>query len=481
MPNATQLTPGEAVARRTIAAYTLTPEQLRKSEALHRIGLELSLASTLLDFAVLAALIAARFVPRLQGLMQRLPERICPQSAKNGQIGGPSAKKRWVQAVITVPALLLVLSIFQLPLRIYGHRIALAYGLSVQDWGGWLIDRAKSELLVLFFATLVLWGLYALIRRSPRRWWLYAWLCAVPIMAGMVFISPVLIDPLFNRFEPLADTNPELASQLRNLASSAGLEIPPSRIYLMHASEKVTTYNAYVTGFGATKRIVVWDTTARDLTMPQTLFVFAHEMGHYQLHHIYLGLAFAALLTLAGLWFVSRLAPAVLRRLALSWAAGRWRTGSSGARSWGVRWHPSKPTAGSLGTPRWHPSKPTAGSLETTHIPALGDWSSLPLLLLLAGLLSFLGEPLANAFSRWEEHQADLYAVTITRPVFFRAGQDPAQIAAQSFQVLGEKSYSYPKPSPLLVFWSYSHPPIAQRIRFVLGGPARASHWPLPR
>ena len=456
MPNATQLTPGEAVARRTITAYTLTPEQLRKSEALHRIGLELSLASTLLDFAVLAALIAARFVPRLQGLIQRLPERICPQSAEKGQIGGP--KKRFLQAAIIVPALLLVLSIFQLPLRIYGHRIALAYGLSVQGWGGWLADRAKSELLVLFIATLLLWGLYALIRRSPRRWWLYAWLCAVPIMAGMVFVSPVLIDPLFNRFEPLAQTNPELASQLRNLAWTAGLDIPPSRIFVMHASEKVTTYNAYVTGFGATKRIVVWGTTARDLTMPQTLFVFAHEMGHYQLHHIYLGLAFAALLTLAGLWFVSRLAPAVLRRLALS----------SGARSWGVRCRPSKLTAGSLGTPGW-------------HIPALGDWSSLPLLLLLAGLLSFLGEPLANAFSRWEEHQADLYAVTITRPVFFGAGQDPAQIAAQSFQVLGEKSYSYPNPSPLLVFWSYSHPPIAQRIRFVLGGPARASHRPLPR
>ena len=408
MPNAIQLTRGEAVARRTITAYTLTPEQLRKSEALHRINVGLSLASTLLDLAVLAALISVRFVPRLQRLVARMPEGI--------------ARRRFVQAAIFVCAVMLALSIFQLPIRIYGHHIARAYGLSVQGWGGWLADHVKSELLGLLFGILLLWGLYAIIRRVPGRWWMYAWLCAVPVMVAMVFASPVLIDPLFNRFEPLANTRPELASQLRNLAFSAGLDVPPERIYLMHASEKVTTYNAYVTGFGATKRIVVWDTTARDLTLPQTLFVFAHEMGHYQLHHIYLGLAFGAVLALAGLALLALWAHAAVRRFG-------------------------------------------------THlqVPALSDWSSLPLLLLLAGVLSFLGEPLANAFSRWEEHQADIYALAITHRAFVRAGQDPAQIAAQSFQVLGEKSYSFPNPSRLLVFWSYSHPPIAERIRFVLG------------
>jgi len=417
MPNATQLTPGEAVAQRTITAYTLAPEQLRKSEALHRIDIGLTLASTLLEFAVLAALIAVRFVPRLRKLVEGLPQAI----ARNG----------FVQAAIIVPAVMLTLSILQLPIQIYGHRIALAYGLSVQGWGGWFWDRAKGDLLGIFISVFLLWGLYAIIRRVPGRWWQYAWLCAVPIMAAIVFLSPVLIDPIFNRFEPLANRKPELASQLRNLAFSAGLDVPPGRIYLMHASQKVTTYNAYVTGFGATKRIVVWDTTARDLTLPQTLFVFAHEMGHYQLHHIYLGLAYSALLALAGLWLLAWLGEAAVRRY--------------GAR---------------------------------TQIPSLGDWSSLPLLLLLAGVLSFLGEPLANGFSRWEEHQADVYALAVTRPAFLRTAQDPAQIAAQSFQVLGEKSYSYPKPSALIVFWSYSHPPIADRIRFVLGNSARASAPP---
>ena len=196
----------------------------------------------------------------------------------------------------------------------------------------------------------------------------------------------------------------------------------------MRASDKVTTYNAYVTGFGATKRIVVWDNTARDLTLPQILFVFGHELGHYKLHHIYLGLACSALLTLAGLWLLQRLAEAALRRYG----------------------------------PQWR--------LRSSNSNPLGDWGSLPLMALIASLLLFLGTPLANTFSRWEEHQADAYGLAIARHVFKDVTPDAGQVAAQAFQLLGEKSYSYPNPSPLLVFWSYSHPPIAQRIRFVLSG-----------
>jgi Zn-dependent protease with chaperone function len=87
-------------------------------------------------------------------------------------------------------------------------------------------------------------------------------------------------------------------------------------------------------------------------------------------------------------------------------------------------------------------------------------------LLLLGSLLAFFASPIVSAFSRWEEHNADVYGLSITRSVT----PDAAQNAAQAFQLLGEKSYSYPNPSPLLVFWSYSHPPIAERIRFVLSG-----------
>lgn len=396
---AAKLSPGEVIAQRTITQYTLSPEQLHKSEGLHRTSVVLSLTSTIFGMAVLVALVAVRFGPKVQRVVESI------------------SKKRFVQALIFVSVLLLTLSLFQLPLDIYGHHISRAYGLNVQGWASWLGDWCKAELLTMIFASLTLWGLYTGIRRAPQRWWFYAWLFTLPIMAAMVFAAPVIIDPIFNRFEPLAKTNPEMTIQLRSLAHSAGLEIPESRIFLMHASDKVTTYNAYVTGFGATKRIVVWDNTARDLTLPQTLFVFGHEMGHYVLHHIYLGLAFASLLMFAGFWLIQLIAEAVLAR-------------------YGERW----------------------------HIRTIGDWSSLPLLILLASLLSFLGEPLGNAFSRWEEHNADVYGLAVIRPVT----ENAAQTAAQAFQLLGENSYSYPSPSPFLVLWSYSHPPIAQRISFAL-------------
>ncbi len=398
-PVIARLSPGEAVARRTITSYTLTPEQLRKSEGLHRTSVVLSLTSTVFGIAILILLLAVRFGPRIQRVAESL------------------SRRRLVQAAIFVPALLLTLSLFDMPLQIYGHHISLSYGLSVQGWGSWLADWLKGELLILIFATLTLWGLYAGIRRFPQRWWLYAWMATLPIMAAMVFAAPIIIDPIFNRFEPLAKSNPQLTTQLRSLAHSAELDIPESRIFLMHASDKVTTYNAYVTGFGATKRIVVWDTTARDLTLPQTLFIFGHEMGHYVLHHIYLGMAFTALLMFAGFWLTQQIATSMLVR-----------------------------HGDSLG------------------IRTMADWSSLPLIMLVASLLSFFGEPLGSTFSRWEEHNADVYGLTITAPVTSNA----AQVAAQSFQVLGEKSYSYPNPSRLLVFWSYSHPPISDRIRFAL-------------
>ena len=401
MPTAAaKLSPGEVVAQRTITGYTLTPAQLRKSEALHRQSLALNFGSIFFSLAVLVVLLTVRFGPKVQ----RVAEAV--------------SRKRLVQAFICVPTLLLMLALFDLPFAIYAHHISRAYGLSVQGWSGWLADQAKAELLTVVFATACAWGLYTGIRKAPTRWWFYSWLITLPIMAAMVFVAPVIIDPIFDRFDPLARTNPELTTQLRSLAHSSGLDIPESRIFLMHASDKVTTYNAYVTGFGATKRIVVWDNTARDLTLPQTLFIFGHEMGHYVLHHIYLGMAYTALLMFVGIWLIQRLA---------LWALTRY------GAALGIR--------------------------------SLADWSSLPLLVLLASLLSFLGSPLASTFSRWEEHNADVYGLSVTRPVT----PDAAQAAAQSFQILGEKSYSYPNPSPFLVFWSYSHPPIAERIQFVLG------------
>ena len=400
---APQLTPGEAVAQHPVTAYTLTPEQLHKAEGLHRTRTVLMISDAVLGLLFMLVLIGGRVAPRLERWARGI------------------SGKRFVQALVYFPAILLLLGVAELPLLIYGHHVALDYGLSVQGWGSWAGDWMKGQAISLLLFTPVLAGIYRLMERSPRRWWWYGWLISLPIILTLVFLAPVVIDPLYNHFEPLAKTNPELTRQLQSLAHSAGLEIPESRIFLMHASEKVTTYNAYVTGLGATKRIVVWDNTARDMTLGQTLFVFGHETGHYVLHHIYKGMAFSFVLSFIGF---------LLTKLLADWSIARY----------GKSWQVAAPSA----------------------------WGSLPVLLLIASLLSFFGSPLTSAYSRSIEHEADCYGLALTSHIT----PDSGQVAAQSFQLLGEKSYSYPAPSSLMVFWTYSHPPISDRVRFALEHPA---------
>lgn len=395
-------TPGEAVAQRTITAYTLTPEQMYKSEGLYRTRNVLTLADTIFSLVLLAVLIGTRFAPRLLCVVQAL------------------FRRRWAQAIVFFPVVLLLLSLLGLPLEIYGHHIQRAYGLSVQSWGSWAADWLKGQAISLVLVTGLLSLIYWVIRKFPRAWWVIGWAVVSVIMFVLVFLAPVVLDPIFNRFEPLAKTNPQLTVELQKLAHSAGLEIPESRIFLMHASDKVTTYNAYVTGLGATKRIVVWDTTARDMTLGQTLFIFGHETGHYVLHHIYKGLAFGVVLMLFGFWLLKLLAERLLARYGEPW-----------------------------------------------KVPSVADWASLPVLILLLSVISFFGQPISSSFSRGEEHQADVYGLRITAPI----NANSAQVAAQAFQVLGEKSYAYPSPSPWLVLWTYSHPPIADRVRFALEHP----------
>ena len=160
-----------------------------------------------------------------------------------------------------------------------------------------------------------------MLRRSPRRWWFYFWLATIPSVVFFIFIAPVWIEPLFNKFEPLTDHHADLVAQIERVVQRAGMQIPPQRMFEMKASEKTTELNAYVTGFGATKRVVVWDTTMEHMTTPQTLFVFGHEMGHYVLRpHS------------QGIDDYAAAAPGACSTSAIGWRTGWWRaTGRDGA------------------------------------------------------------------------------------------------------------------------------------------------------
>jgi Zn-dependent protease with chaperone function len=244
------------------------------------------------------------------------------------------------------------------------------------------------------------------IRRSPRRWWLYFWLATLPIIAAVMYLEPMIIEPMFYRFQPLGVQHPALVDQLERLVARAGLSIPPSRMFEMKASEKLNSLNAYVSGFGGSKRVVVWDTTLQKLTAPETLFVFGHEMGHYVLNHIRNSLLLLALALLALLWAGSH----VVRRL----------------------------------------------------VPDVGDWTSLPVMLLMVAIVSAIAEPVVNTYSRWQEHQADIYGLEVTHGMV----PDSAAVAAHSFQVMGEIGLDEPNPNRFIEFWLFTHPSTSSRLAF---------------
>ncbi len=325
------------------------------------------------------------------------------------------SRRRILQAAIFTPLLLALLEVVGLPAAIARHWLALRYGISVQGWSSWFLDLGKGSLLQFALGILLVWLLYAVMRRSPRRWWFYGWLASLPILVFAVFISPWLVDPLFFDFAPLAPAHPDLAAQIERITARAGEEIPQSRMYVMNASSKLNALNAYVTGLGASRRVVVWDTTLARLSDPEVLSVFGHEMGHYVLGHVRNGVIFAAAMLLAGLFIGSRLF--------------RWLVGRSGG-AWGLR--------------------------------GIDDWASLPAFLLVLSLLSFLITPAANAYSRHIEHQADVYGLEVLHGIV----PESSAASARSLQIMGEEDLEEPSPSRAVVFWFYTHPPINDRIVF---------------
>jgi STE24 endopeptidase len=383
-----------------VTEYLLPPDKLVKAEALYRTRTVLYLFGMVFGIVVLWVLLRLRVAPAFRDLAER------------------TSKNSFVQALVFVPPLMLFVALISLPIDIYHQHISRAYGLSVQGWGSWAGDWCKAEGVSLVITVIAVFGLFRIIRRSPQRWWFYFWLVSLPFLVLLVFIEPVILDPMFNKFEPLEKKQPFLIGEIEKVIHRGGLSIPRERMFEMAASEKVTTYNAYVTGIGATNRVVVWDNTSRDLTVPETLFVFGHEMGHYVLNHVYKGLAFFGVMMFAGFWLG--------RRIALAFLA-----------LWGEAW----------------------------QIRGVNDLAALPVLMLALSLLTLVGEPIGNAFSRHLEHQADIYGLEVTHGLFPNNGE----VAASAFQKLGEKSYAYPAPNPLFVFWSFSHPTIPDRIKFSLG------------
>jgi Zn-dependent protease with chaperone function len=386
-------------SEKKITAYTLPPGLYKKAHDRSRIHFQLALIGFAYGLVVLWLILHWKLAAKYRDWAER------------------ASSRRFVQSMIFSPLLLLTIAVFTLPLDIYGEVIERRYGISVQAWTSWSWDWIKAELIAIVIGVILFWLLYLVIRRSPHRAWFYFWSVALPIGVFLFFLGPWVIDPMFHKFEPLQVKDPALTARLEQMVQRAGENIPPERMYWMGAGEKTTGLDAYVTGIGASKRMVVFDTTIAKMNNNQIVYVAGHETGHYVLQHIPKGLAFFAALLLLFFYLVHRL---------IGWVLTRWGAG------WGIR--------------------------------GLDDWASLPVLLFLLSLLFFLATPVVSAFSRHLEHQADQFGLEVTHGLT----PDSAQVAAQAFEVLGEVDLADPDPNPLDVFLYYDHPTISDRVRFSL-------------
>ncbi len=332
---------------------------------------------------------------------------------------GLSARMRAVAATIGrghfYPTLVIYLALLfgllflvQLPFSFYvGYLREHAYGLSTQRFGKWFGDELKGLAVGLLVGALVLWVPYWLLSRSPAHWWLWTGALSLPFFTLVLLVTPVFIAPLFNKFGPMHDQ--ALERQVLAVAARAGVE--GARVYEVNKSVDTEKVNAYVTGVGSTKRIVLWDTLLAKLTPRQTRFVVGHELGHYVLGHVWINILISSGLALLALYGVHRTADLLLAVF--------------GAR---------------FGFDR------------------LSDVASMPLLMLLLSLFSLVISPAALALSRYHEREADRFGLELTHDKY--AG-------ATAFVRLQEQNLAVPRPSWLYKVLRASHPPIGERVDFI--------------
>ncbi len=313
-------------------------------------------------------------------------------------------KRPFVIAMITIALFICAAAVLDFPLAYYSDfYVSHQFDLSDQSFASWMGDMFKG-LAVNLVILMPVGALAFLAIRHFRRWWLVLWACSIPLILLMVIIQPLVLDPIFNKFEPLHDQ--VLKAKLLDLASRAGIE--GGRVYEVNKSKQTKTINAYVNGIGPSARIVMWDTALQKLNHDELLAVMGHEMGHYVMKHIWKGLAFS----LAVSFFVFFAGQKLIE----------------------------KPL------PRW-------------QIERAGDPAALPWILLVFGAIGFFLSPVTSGFSRHLEHEADKFSLELTHL------NEPM---ASAFVKMAEDSKRDPDPNVLIEYWRYSHPPIAKRIPFAL-------------
>ena len=285
---------------------------------------------------------------------------------------------------------------------IYGFRLEHQYHLSNQKVRSWVWDEAKGWLVGLVIGAILVELVYFTIRFSPERWWLIAWAVFLVLFVVFAQLAPVVLFPLFYKFKPLE--NEDLKSRLVRLSERAGTRV--RGVYEWKLSEKSKKANAALTGLGSTRRIILADTLLENYTPEEIEAILAHELGHHVHGHIFKSIVVQAGITLAGFWIAAEV---------LHYAVDHM----------------------------------------TMFDGRLDDFANFPLLALVSTVLSFLLMPAMNAYSRFNERQADLYA-----------WKSIPQISpfVTSMNKLADQNLAERAPSRFVEWFFHSHPAISKRI-----------------
>lgn len=281
------------------------------------------------------------------------------------------------------------------------RRQDLAYGLTEQSWAGWALDQVRSLGVSWVTIALVVVMVVAVARRHPRRWFLGGGAIAAGLVVAGSFLYPVLVEPVFNRFEPLRDEL--LRESVLDLAERQGVEV--DQVLVADASRRTTTLNAYVSGFGSTRRVVLYDNLVRDLDRSHARAVVAHELAHAANRDVLLGTGLGALAAVLGVALLALVidVPAVRRR---------------------------------------------------ADVDGPGDPAVVPLALALAAVATLVASPVQNTISRAVEVRADRGSLAATR--------DPEAFVDMQRE-LALASLADPSPPVWSQLWFGSHPTLLQR------------------
>ncbi|MEV0650901.1 M48 family metallopeptidase [Phytomonospora sp. NPDC050363] len=337
------------------------------------------------------------------GLIAALVLGLTPLGARLVAACGRPFGGHWLaEAALGGLAVLLAAQLVTLPFTAWRHTVLVRYGLSTQNWGGWAADLAKSYAITIVFGLVALIAFYGLTRLAPRLWWVFAATGAALLVVLMSLIYPVLVEPVFNKFESMPAG--ELRTELLDLAARDG--VPVKDVLVADASRRTRAVNAYVSGIGPTRRIVVYDTLLHEAPDDEVVMVVAHELGHAKNNDVVIGTALGAIGAAATVCGIAVLGgfPGLLRRAGVD----------------------------SITSPR-----------------------AVALLLAVIAVVGLVGTPIQNLVSRRVEAAADEHALVLTG--------DPGTFASMQ-QRLATANLGDVDP-PAVLFWLFaSHPSTVQRI-----------------